>query len=136
MPKTIELYNVLKDKIGEDGAAAIIDAFDEVTEKAKKEAATKADLKEEIGKARAELREEIGKVRAELKEEIGKVRAELKEEIVKTNERITRLEGEMKGEFKSLRLEMKIFFLIIIFILVFSNPKAMDLVAKLISMFK
>ncbi|MBF0317617.1 MAG: hypothetical protein HQL04_05520 [Nitrospirae bacterium] len=44
MSKTIELYNLLKDKIGEDATRVLIDTFDEVSEKAKSEAATKADL--------------------------------------------------------------------------------------------
>ncbi|MBF0342809.1 MAG: hypothetical protein HQL06_01130 [Nitrospirae bacterium] len=44
MSKTIESYNLLKDKLGEEATKAVIDTFDEVSENAKKEAATKADL--------------------------------------------------------------------------------------------
>ncbi|MBF0536887.1 MAG: hypothetical protein HQL03_01395 [Nitrospirae bacterium] len=44
MSKTIELYNLLKDKLGEEATRVLIDTFDAVTEKAKAEAATKADL--------------------------------------------------------------------------------------------
>ncbi|WP_420265955.1 hypothetical protein [Candidatus Magnetominusculus dajiuhuensis] len=44
MTKTMELYILLKDKLGEQETKALIEAFDEVSEQAKREAATKADL--------------------------------------------------------------------------------------------
>ncbi|MBF0343884.1 MAG: hypothetical protein HQL06_06595 [Nitrospirae bacterium] len=59
MSKTIELYNKLKDRIGEEGTVAIIEAFDEVVEGAKSEAVTKdyfeRSLTEEIGKLNARI---------------------------------------------------------------------------------
>ncbi|MBF0555942.1 MAG: hypothetical protein HQK96_15565 [Nitrospirae bacterium] len=44
MTKTMELYILLKDKLGEQETKALIEAFDEVSEQAKREAATKSDL--------------------------------------------------------------------------------------------
>ncbi|MCG6552448.1 MAG: hypothetical protein L7F77_08980 [Candidatus Magnetominusculus sp. LBB02] len=44
MTKTMELFILLKDKLGEKETKALIEAFDEVSEQAKREAATKADL--------------------------------------------------------------------------------------------
>ena len=56
--KTLELYNALKDKLGEDGTRVIIEAFDEVAEKGHSGLATKEDilsLKVEIEKSKSEL---------------------------------------------------------------------------------
>ncbi|MCG6552875.1 MAG: hypothetical protein L7F77_11140 [Candidatus Magnetominusculus sp. LBB02] len=62
MTKTMELYILLKDKLGEQETKALIEAFDEVSNQAKREAATKADL--EILKSELELKIEM--VRAEI----------------------------------------------------------------------
>lgn len=53
---------MLKDKLGEQETKALIEAFDEVSNQAKREAATKADL--EILKSELELKIEM--VRAEI----------------------------------------------------------------------
>ncbi|MBF0339320.1 MAG: hypothetical protein HQL05_15990 [Nitrospirae bacterium] len=55
MYRKIELYNLLKDKIGEDGTIAIIDAIDDVAEHAKTEMATKVDLMALEGSLKADL---------------------------------------------------------------------------------
>ncbi|MBF0536888.1 MAG: hypothetical protein HQL03_01400 [Nitrospirae bacterium] len=80
MSKTIELYNVLKDKIGEKATRVLIDTFDDVAEKAKSEAATKADLqvlKTEMQALKTELRTEMQALRTELKTEMQVIKAEL-----------------------------------------------------------
>lgn len=44
MTKTMELYKLLKDKLSEQEKKALVEAFEEISEQAKKEVATKADL--------------------------------------------------------------------------------------------
>jgi hypothetical protein len=94
--KTLELYSLLRDKLGDHETKTLIEAFEEVSERVKREAATKADL-----------------------------------ELVET-----RLTGEMKSEFRAVRLEMKLYFLILLFVILFTNPKTIDLVAKLLGVIK
>ncbi|MBF0555759.1 MAG: hypothetical protein HQK96_14615 [Nitrospirae bacterium] len=85
MTKTMELYRLLKDKIGEQETKALIEAIEEVTEQTKKEVATKADLL---------LLE-------------------------------TRLESKMR-----------MYFLILAFLYLLTNPKAIDLLSKLLGLVK
>ncbi len=91
MAKTLELYNALKDKIGEEGTRVVIEAFDEVVDKGHGSLATKEDilkveskldskiekLDNKIDKVELSLRGEIEKSRAESKVEIEKVRSEM-----------------------------------------------------------
>ncbi|MBF0539383.1 MAG: hypothetical protein HQL03_14140 [Nitrospirae bacterium] len=54
----------------------------------------------------------------------------------RVNERFTRIEGRMDAEFKALRLEMKIFFLVIIFLMLATNPRALDMIGKVLGLVK
>ncbi|MES0335295.1 MAG: hypothetical protein SFH39_02895 [Candidatus Magnetobacterium sp. LHC-1] len=42
------------------------------------------------------------------------------------------LESKMTGEFRALRLEIKLLFLIIIFLMLITNPRALDMIAKVL----
>ncbi|MCI4624771.1 MAG: hypothetical protein L3V56_02305 [Candidatus Magnetoovum sp. WYHC-5] len=87
MAKTLELYNALKDRIGEEGTRVIIEAIDEAADKGHTNLATREDiakvredvikLDNKIDKVELTLRGEIEKSRAESKTEIEKVRSEI-----------------------------------------------------------
>ncbi|MEO5360657.1 MAG: hypothetical protein H7843_09430 [Nitrospirota bacterium] len=81
MTKAIELYWLLKDKLGEQETKALIEAIDEVTEQAKIEVATKADL-------------------------------------------------------LLLEAKMRMYFIILAFLFLLTNPKAIDLLYKLLGLVK
>ena len=69
MAKTLELYNALKDKIGEEGTRVIIEAFEETTERGHTNLATKEDigkLDAKIDKVELSLRTEIEKAKSDL----------------------------------------------------------------------
>ncbi|KWT82991.1 hypothetical protein [Candidatus Magnetominusculus xianensis] len=92
MTGTIELYNVLKDTLGEAGAKTLVNTIEEVKEQVKKEAATKADLG--LLEARLERKIESSKSELELKIESSKSDLELKIESVKQEIEKTRAEIE------------------------------------------
>ncbi|MBF0320692.1 MAG: hypothetical protein HQL01_12910 [Nitrospirae bacterium] len=96
MTKTMELYILLKDKLGEQETKALIEAFDEVTEQAKKEVATKAD--------------------------IAALKSELKSDILLVE---TRLEAKIK-----------LYFMLLALLFLMTNPKAIELLSKLLGMVK
>ncbi|KJU85215.1 hypothetical protein MBAV_002591, partial [Candidatus Magnetobacterium bavaricum] len=73
MSKTIELYNLLKDKIGEEATKVLIDTFDEVTEKARNEAATKADLQV----LRTELKTDMQVLKTEIEAKLAELKADI-----------------------------------------------------------
>ena len=96
MTRTIELYTLLKDKLGEQETKALIEAIDEVTEQAKKEAATKAD--------------------------IAALKSELKSDILLLE---TRLEAKIR-----------LYFILLALLFLITNPKAIDLLSKLMGLVK
>jgi hypothetical protein len=55
MARTIELYDMLKDKLGEKESKLLIETIENITEKVKAEAATKADLELEVAKIKEDL---------------------------------------------------------------------------------
>ncbi len=73
MAKTLELYNALKDRIGEEGTRVIIEAFDEVADKGHTNLATKDDLL----KVETKLANKIDKVELTLRSEIEKSKSDL-----------------------------------------------------------
>jgi len=105
----LELYEALKNKIGQKESKLLIEVIenkvDKELEKAKEVLATKVDVAE----LKSELKEEISGVRNELKEEIAGVRSELKEEIAEVKGEITGMKGEidgMKGEITKMKGEI------------------------------
>ncbi len=106
-----------------------------VREEPRTEFATKLDL--EILKG--ELREDI----ARLDGKIDTVKGELREDITRLDGKIDTVKTELNGEIKLVREEIKtsnveitskirLYFLILIFTMILLNPKAIDLIAKLI----
>ncbi|MCI4625027.1 MAG: CCDC90 family protein [Candidatus Magnetoovum sp. WYHC-5] len=93
MAKTLELYNALKDKIGEEGTRVVIEAFDEVVDKGHGNLATKEDLLKVESKLDSKidkLDNKIDKVELTLRGEIEKSRAESKTEIEKAKSDLLR----------------------------------------------
>ncbi|MCI4625867.1 MAG: CCDC90 family protein [Candidatus Magnetoovum sp. WYHC-5] len=119
MPKTIELYNLLKDKLGEESTLLLIDTIDDVSTQAKsdisqydiqiitKELEMKA-TKEDIAK----VREDVLKLEMSMRTEFGKVWAELenkatKEDVAKLREDLPKLEMSMNAGFEKIRSEFR-----------------------------
>ncbi|MCI4626075.1 MAG: hypothetical protein L3V56_08960 [Candidatus Magnetoovum sp. WYHC-5] len=67
MSKIVELYNVIKDKVGEEVAIAIVDTLEDVAQKTKMDAATRADLKDEITKLEERIIRFEGTIKGEFK---------------------------------------------------------------------
>ncbi len=155
---TVDLYEKIKTKIGDEGARILIEYVDS---KIEKEAVTKLDLKDtedevksEINRVEVELRNEINRVENELKSEINRVEVELRNEISRVENElkseINRVEVELRSEInavkselrneinkidlkvKDLEWKMKLYFIIIGILIVVSNPKVLDLFGKLL----
>ncbi|MCG6552317.1 MAG: hypothetical protein L7F77_08315 [Candidatus Magnetominusculus sp. LBB02] len=85
MTKTMGLYRLLKDKLGDQETKALVEAFEEVAEQAKKEVATKADLL-----------------------------------LVETR----------------LEVKLRLYFIILAILFLITNPKAIDMLSKLLGLVK
>lgn len=118
----IEIYDMLEARIGKEEARelgkAMTAAFDVIEKRADAVAVTmKAEIKAELTKELA-TKADLAEFKAEIKGEIKELRA------------------ETKGENKALRLELKIVFLILTAIILLTNPKALELIAKLFGLVK
>lgn len=103
MTRTIELYTLLKDKLGDKETKALIEAIDESTEQATKEAATQADI--------AALKSDIAALKSELKSDMLLIEARLDARI-------------------------RLYFIVLAFLYLLTNPKAIDLLSKLLGLVK
>jgi len=108
MPVTeIEIYEALKDKIGEDSAKTLLEFIDlrveKEVERKKDILATKqniAGLEVKIEQSSLATKQDMAELRSEMKEDIAQLRSEMKQDIAE-------LRSEMKQDMAELRSEMK-----------------------------
>jgi len=100
---TLELYETLRDKLGDEATKRFIAYVDERIER---EAVTKGDLREETAKVREDLRKEMARAREELRGEMAKVREELRGEIAKVREEFRTETAKIWEEMARIREEM------------------------------
>jgi hypothetical protein len=103
MATTIELYTMLKDKLGDVETRALVETIEDTPRRVKdellKDFATKADN-------------------------------------VRLEGKIEKLEEKMDGQFKNVRLEIKMVALLLAFLIILTNPKALDIISKLFGLVK
>jgi hypothetical protein len=110
MARTIELYDMLRVKLGEAETKVLIETI------------------EEAGKnAKVEYKDDLKAIRAEMSTKADAARLEGE---IKTSK------AELEGQLRSIRLEMKLYFLILLFVILFTNPKTMDLITRLFGIVK
>lgn len=110
MPATlpIKIYEMLEAKLGKEDARELVNAIEEATKSLAKE--SKREVKDE------------------LKEELvtkGEFHAELK--VLRT---------EFHSELKAIRSEFRMYFIILVCLIILLNPRAIDLIAKLLGVVK
>ncbi|MBF0320281.1 MAG: hypothetical protein HQL01_10825 [Nitrospirae bacterium] len=135
MPTTlpIEVYDLLEQKVGKEEAREVgkllTASFDAIEGKAEAVAIQKkAEIKEELTKELA-AKEDLAKLEGRLNERITAVAGQL-------NERITAVEGRLSEKLTAMDWKIKIYFLILLFVMLLTNPKALDLIAKLFGLVK
>ena len=117
------------------------------TESKQETASLRAELKQETASLRTELKQETASLRTELKQETASLRTELKEEIAtlrtELKEEIATLRTELKQEIAGLRVELKdeiwklrLYIILLAILIVLTNPKVLELLGKLLSIFK
>jgi gas vesicle protein len=148
--ETIGTYKLLKDKLGDEAAEAILKYIDVATK-------TNVATKEDLLASRAESKQNLGDVRDELKndtaqlrEELYNVRDELKGDIAKLRDELYKVRDELKGDIAKLRDELykvrddlkdemfriKIILYVLIAITLITNPKIIELLGKALGIFK
>lgn len=126
MAGTIELYNILKDKIGEEGSRAIVETFEEVAKESKVE--YRYDL--------TTVKDDIKAIRRDIE------KMATKEDLTAVKEDVKAMRQEMatKSDLKLLETKldgrMRLYFIIFLFVMLLTNPKAIDLIAKILGIVK
>ena len=139
----IEIYDMLEAKVGKEEAREVgkilTASFDAIEKKAEAVALQmKAQIKEELTKELA-TKADIAEIMGEFKRvdgEFKRVGGELKELRAETRGEFNAIRAEMKGNNMALRLEQRIIFIILASIILLTNPKALELIAKLFGLAK
>jgi RecB family exonuclease len=148
----IEVYEALERNIGHDDAKLVVKSFetaisanientwavtkDDLLSEMEKKFASKSDLlqvKTELNGKIDMVRTEIQQVKTELNGKIDMVRTELKAEIQQVK---TELKAEIQQVKTELSAQLKLYFLILIFVIILTNPNALDLIAKILGLAK
>ncbi|MBF0553743.1 MAG: hypothetical protein HQK96_04215, partial [Nitrospirae bacterium] len=132
----IEIYDLLEKKIGKEDAREVgkilTASLDAIEKKAEAVAVQmKAEIKEELTKELA-TKADVAEFKAEIMGEFKRVDGEFK----RVDGQFKELRAEMKGEYRALRLEQKIIFIVLASIILLTNPKALELIARLFGLAK
>ncbi|MBF0457536.1 MAG: hypothetical protein HQK99_06535 [Nitrospirae bacterium] len=93
-------------------------------------------LNERITSLEGRLNERITSLEGGLNERITSLEGRLSEKIAAVNERITAVEGRLSEKLTAIDWKMKIYFLILLFVILLTNPKALDLIARIFGLVK
>ena len=111
----VELYEILEDRLGREQAHDIVKALEN--------AADRISLQKKL-----ELRDELSKELAG-KADLLAVKADLQGTI-------NTLKSDLQGEIKALRWEFKLYFAVITAVILLTNPRALDLLTRLLGVVK
>jgi len=103
---------VLREKLGEDGADALVTLFNEANGQTKGDVLTFVEekferrLSEEAGKLNTRLSEEAGKLNTRLSEEVGKLNTRLSEEIARLEVKISQEVAKLDGKISEVKADL------------------------------
>ncbi|KWT74457.1 hypothetical protein ASN18_3337 [Candidatus Magnetominusculus xianensis] len=95
----------------------------------------KAEIKEELTKELT-TKEDLIKSEGRLNDKTFAVKEDLAKLEGRLNERITAVEGRLNEILTAMDWKTRIYFLILLFVVLLTNPKALDLIAKLFGLIK
>ncbi len=138
------------DAIEQRSEAVVVQKKAEIKEELTKELTTKEDLIKSEGRLNekiaavegrlnekiAAVKEDLAKLEIRLNEKIAAVKEDLTKLEGRLNERITAVEGRLNERLTAMDLKTRIYFLILLFVILLTNPKALDLIAKLFGLVK
>jgi len=122
---TFEAYRLLREKLGDEATAALLQYIQEVAQ-------THVATKEDIYKLREELKGDFYKLRDELKGDIAAVRAEMYQIRDELKGDIARIREEMRGEL----FRVKATLYVVIALVILSNPKVIDTLGRIVDFLK
>ena len=136
----IELdFKAIEKKAEEVALQKKLEIKDELT----KELATKADivrLEGEIQTFKADFEGKISNLKTDLEGKISNLKTDLEGKIsnLKTDfeGKISALKTDLEGKISVLRMEFRVYFVILIAVVILSSPRAVDLIGKILGVVK
>ena len=150
-PINIELYQFLEERLGREEARKIAEVIErgfeaiekkaeeialqkklEIKDELTKELATKADivrLEGEIQTFKADFEGKISSLKADLEGKISNLKTDLEG-------KISALKTDLEGRISVLRMEFRVYFAIILAVIILSSPRAVDLIGKILGVVK
>jgi hypothetical protein len=125
----IEIFNILEDKLGREDATKVSEAI-ELSFKAMENKAEDLALQKKL-----ELKDELTKELA-TKADINLVKADLKLVEVGLRAEIKDVRSEILLVETRLEAKMRLYFVVLLSVILITNPKALELIAKLLGIVK
>ncbi|MFN3480498.1 MAG: hypothetical protein ACK415_08935 [Thermodesulfovibrionales bacterium] len=132
----IELLQLLEDKLGKEEGRKVAEAieigFSVIEKKAEAVALQKKlELKEELTKELAS-KADIAKLEGGIREDI----ARLEGEIQTVRQEIQTVKIDLEGRIATLRMEFRLYLVILLAVIILVSPKAIDLIGKFLGVIK
>jgi len=161
-PINIELYQFLEERLGREEAKKVVEVIEksfeaiekraeevalqkklEIKDELTKELATKADivrLEGELQTFKADIEGKISNLRTDIEGKISSLKADLEGKIsnLKTDleGKISALKTDLEGKISVLRMEFRVYFVILLSVIILSSPRAVDLIGKILGVVK
>ena len=128
-PINIELYQFLEERLGREEARKIAEViergFEAIENKAEEVALQK----------KLEIKDELTKELA-TKADIARLEGEVKSDIARLEGEIQTFKADFEGRISVLRMEFRVYFVILIAVIILSSPRAVDLIGKILGVVK
>jgi ABC-type phosphate transport system auxiliary subunit len=139
-PINIELYQFLEERLGKEEArkvAEVIERSFEAIEKKAKEVALqkKLEIKDELTKELA-TKADIARLEGKVKADIARLEGEIQTFKADFEGKISSLKADLEGKISVLRMEFRVYFVILIAVIILSSPRAVDLIGKILGVVK
>jgi len=128
-PINIELYQFLEERLGKEEArkvAEVIERGFEAIEKKAEEVALQKKL---------EIKDELTKELA-TKADIARLEGEVKSDIARLEGEIQTFKADFEGKISVLKMEFRVYFVILLAVIILSSPRAVDLIGKILGVVK
>ena len=139
-PINIELYQFLEERLGREEARKIAEVIErgfEAIEKKAEEIALqkKLEIKDELTKELA-TKADIVRLEGEIKADIARLEGKVKADIARLEGEIQTLKADFEGRISVLRMEFRVYFVILLAVIILSSPRAVDLIGKILGVVK
>jgi len=139
-PINIELYQFLEERLGKEEARKVAEViergFEAIENKAEEVALQKKlEIKDELTKELA-TKADIVRLEGEIKADIARLEGKVKADIARLEGEIQTLKADFEGRISVLRMEFRVYFVILLAVIILSSPRAVDLIGKILGVVK